>query len=248
MNQDNMFQMQSPFFSQSYSDHSHQCIVALSKFLVLKRNEPTSFMFPKFSVHSEQTVNTPIVKRKRQKTKRIIERAPELCQGGKWTYEEHNRFLQALELYGNIWKKVEDYIGSRTRAQIRSHAQKYFRGMKAKILAQLKKTGQIKKAVFIVTREYRNYTYCQPPTLSNCNKPIINSSTGEEDKEEMPENNGLVDYYSEEVLSYPQEEFGEEQNEVQEYINALPEMEYGDTQSAIQEEKRPFWVDENENE
>ena len=32
----------------------------------------------------------------------------------------------ALKLYGKDWKKVEDYIGTRTGAQIRSHAQKYF--------------------------------------------------------------------------------------------------------------------------
>jgi Myb-like DNA-binding domain len=31
-----------------------------------------------------------------------------------------------LKLYGKDWKKVEDHIGTRTGAQIRSHAQKYF--------------------------------------------------------------------------------------------------------------------------
>ena len=32
----------------------------------------------------------------------------------------------AIKLYGKSWKHVEDYIGTRTSAQIRSHAQKYF--------------------------------------------------------------------------------------------------------------------------
>lgn len=31
-----------------------------------------------------------------------------------------------LELYGKDWKKIEALVGSRTGAQIRSHAQKYF--------------------------------------------------------------------------------------------------------------------------
>lgn len=35
-------------------------------------------------------------------------------------------FILALKLHGKDWKKVEDYIGTRTGAQIRSHAQKYF--------------------------------------------------------------------------------------------------------------------------
>ncbi len=32
----------------------------------------------------------------------------------------------ALEKFGKNWKQVEEYIGTRTGAQIRSHAQKYF--------------------------------------------------------------------------------------------------------------------------
>ena len=32
----------------------------------------------------------------------------------------------ALRLYGKDWKKVEKYIGTRSGAQIRSHAQKFF--------------------------------------------------------------------------------------------------------------------------
>lgn len=34
--------------------------------------------------------------------------------------------MKALNLYGKSWKKVEEYIGTRTASQARSHAQKYF--------------------------------------------------------------------------------------------------------------------------
>ncbi|KAL9270408.1 REVEILLE 8-like protein [Drosera capensis] len=52
-----------------------------------------------------------------------------------WTDEEHDKFLEALELFDRDWKKIEDFIGSKTVIQalcnegsccIRSHAQKYF--------------------------------------------------------------------------------------------------------------------------
>ncbi len=41
---------------------------------------------------------------------------------GRWTDEEHTRFLQALVLYGKNWNKVHRHVGSRTSAQTRSHA------------------------------------------------------------------------------------------------------------------------------
>uniref|UniRef100_A0A7S4I1T7 HTH myb-type domain-containing protein n=1 Tax=Odontella aurita TaxID=265563 RepID=A0A7S4I1T7_9STRA len=45
---------------------------------------------------------------------------------GRWTREEHEAFLNGLKVFGREWKKVATRIPTRTSAQIRSHAQKYF--------------------------------------------------------------------------------------------------------------------------
>ena len=45
---------------------------------------------------------------------------------GRWSDEEHTRFLHGLELFGKKWTKVAGHVGTRAARQVRSHAQKYF--------------------------------------------------------------------------------------------------------------------------
>lgn len=43
-----------------------------------------------------------------------------------WTPEEHQLFVEALDLYERDWKRIESYIKTKSVIQIRSHAQKFF--------------------------------------------------------------------------------------------------------------------------
>lgn len=45
---------------------------------------------------------------------------------GRWTEEEHKRFLEGILTYGNDWKKIQNIIKTRSSTQARSHAQKFF--------------------------------------------------------------------------------------------------------------------------
>lgn len=68
---------------------------------------------------SEQSKQEP--KKKKRKTEKKLGQ-----RDGRWTRPEHQSFLDGLELYGREWKKVAENIPTRSSAQIRSHAQKYF--------------------------------------------------------------------------------------------------------------------------
>ena len=133
---------------------------------------------------------------------------------GKWSDDEHKRFLQALELYGNCWKKVEEYVGTRTCAQIRSHCQKYFRRLRNKTLQELKRTNQLQGKVFIVTKEYYNYSGCanqpmEPELKTSARLPTEQGSTKSEDQKE-PVHFGLASSPYQELEQKPQFEIFDE--------------------------------------
>jgi SHAQKYF class myb-like DNA-binding protein len=52
--------------------------------------------------------------------------APGTERTGRWTKDEHERFVEGLKRHGKQWKKVAAYVGTRTVTQTKTHAQKYF--------------------------------------------------------------------------------------------------------------------------
>jgi SHAQKYF class myb-like DNA-binding protein len=74
------------------------------------------------SMYIDNDKLVPDKKPRRKRTPQV--KAGQSC--GRWTDEEHQAFLEGLTECGREWKKVAMRIPTRTSAQIRSHAQKYF--------------------------------------------------------------------------------------------------------------------------
>merc|ERR1712137_1365293 len=46
-------------------------------------------------------------------------------RGGRWTADEHERFLEGFRIHGHKWKRVQQVVRTRSVTQVRTHAQKY---------------------------------------------------------------------------------------------------------------------------
>ena len=65
-----------------------------------------------------------------------------------WTNDEHKRFLEALEQYGNgttgsEWQLMADYVGSRSYNEIKLHAHKYFLKLQSATANKTSKSGGV---------------------------------------------------------------------------------------------------------
>lgn len=82
----------------------------------------------------EKTRNNHKRKKRHYESVSKIKQSKGIYNTGRWTRQEHFKFLEALKLFGKEWQKVQQHVFSRTSTQARSHAQKFFGKLEKKQL------------------------------------------------------------------------------------------------------------------
>lgn len=134
----------------------------------------------------------------------IIPTTEEDIKEGRWETDEHIRFIEAINNYGNDWKEVQKYVGTRSSNQVRSHAQKFFLKLKTFsdpslgidfTLDSVKNLSSILNIVKDLEGENKcvNMLYVINEKLSNHNVRINNGIANQnQNKNVIVENNKII--------------------------------------------------------
>ena len=117
------------FIQDQYNSDNIQEITNNKSFLGKK----TKFKINYINNEKENFLNENKLKVKEMKIKKekIFSLIKEKSENeGRWNDDEHLRFIEAISIYGNNWKEVQKYVGTRSSNQVRSHAQKFILKLK----------------------------------------------------------------------------------------------------------------------
>ena len=128
-------------------------------------NENKSFIIPQNITenNNSQNVSDEKIKINSSKENENSESNQNEYNSGRWTNEEHQKFIEGILKYGNEWKRVQSIIKTRSSTQARSHAQKFFLRLKKEISPKiLADPNQLLEYIITSTNKAKNYTNLTP--------------------------------------------------------------------------------------
>lgn len=96
---------------------------------------------------------------------------------GRWTEEEHEKFIAAFEIFGGNWKMISKRIGTRSNIQCRTHGQKIASMLKAAKAQQQQQDNKAPSPTLMLRKPKLSHLRVSPLTLSNSSNLLGSSSS-----------------------------------------------------------------------
>ena len=166
----------------------------------IKENNPnenkTSLISQNINEFSNsQYVSEEKLKNNSSKENENSESNPNEYHSGRWTNEEHQKFIEGILKYGNEWKRVQSIIKTRSSTQARSHAQKFFLRLKKEINPKiLADPNSLLQYIITSTNKEKNYTNLTPEQKERLFS-VIRSNLKPEESQTRNNNNDSTNQY-----------------------------------------------------
>lgn len=147
---------------------------------------------------NDTSSNEPMQK---SRIRKAIKKAKKRNANGKWEPGEQERFEQGIDKYGNSWKDVAAYVGTRNSNQCCSHAQKYFMRIKKEAIEKLKRDPKTKNNTFAIIKYYYNTALTQRQRILSYQANNIVNRFVKEEKNEHEEEEEVEEVSEEEEKS-----------------------------------------------
>jgi len=117
------------------------------------------------NLNNESKNQNKYVEQKKEGSIRSKSMSPEVeFRAGRWTEDEHSKFIKGLLEYGNDWKMVQKIIKTRSSTQARSHAQKFFLKIN-KIIKSQKLQSNPETLLKYIYNSNKNFNEGRPLTI-----------------------------------------------------------------------------------
>jgi len=122
----NSFQNEKQYFTTEFSSEQQNINNISSNLIPIESNTPENFPIQSSNLSPSKLNTNETNNNNININNNNDENNLKVFNTGRWTDEEHKKFIKGIIEYGNEWKKVQKIIKTRNSTQARSHAQKFF--------------------------------------------------------------------------------------------------------------------------
>ena len=143
---------------------------------------------------------------------------------GRWSDEEHKKFIEGILEHGNEWKKVQKIIKTRSSTQARSHAQKFFLRIKKSLCEFNSKKNNIvdnNEMIKYIIETYNNNKKKENNLTNEQKEKLINVINSKYNNNTNNNNNNLKKHLNNNIIINKNNLINDNNNSINEKNNKI---------------------------